>query len=220
ISWTRRGPLGPTGAYAPRVVAAPDGSRVVLHTTPRRVGLTDTGDPCRGMLAQPKTLVAPPGEAPRLAWWPGLEPWLEEQTHGPALHAVGDVAVSGLTEVVLRAEDPGDDRAALAVTCDGEDLRVAGPGGRVLAQTVLPTLPSVLRILTIGEYVEVYADGVFALTALCYSGRPVPWTAVTAGGPRPVPVRPVRLPDPHRDDASAVWPGAAATTAAAPAARR
>ncbi|MBJ6636153.1 mucin-1 [Streptomyces sp. I5] len=214
--WTRRGPLGPTGAYAPRVVVAPDGSRVVLHTTPRRVGLADTGDPCRGMLAQPKTLVAPPGEAPRLAWWPGLEPWLGELTGDPVLHAVGDVDVSGRTEVVLRAEDPGDDSAALAVVCDGTDLRVDGPGGRVLSRTVLPSPASALRILTIGEYVEVYADGVFALTALCYSGRPAPWTAATADGARQVPVRPIRLPDPYRDDASAVWPGPPATTAAAP----
>ncbi|WP_149549539.1 mucin-1 [Streptomyces marokkonensis] len=218
--WTRHGPLGPTGAYAPRVVTAPDGSRVVLHTTPRRVGLTDTGDRCRGMLAQPKKLVAHPGKAPRLAWWPGLEPWLEERSGGTALHAVGDVDVSDGIEVVLRAEDPGKDRAALAVACDGRDLRVTGPGGRVLARTVLPDPPSALRILTIGEYVEVYADDAFALTALCYSGRPVPWTAVTGKGAGPVPVRPIRLPDPWRDDASAVWPGSQAATGAAPAGRR
>lgn len=218
--WTRHGPLAPTGAYAPRVVAAPDGSRVVLHTTPRRVGLTDTGERCRGMLAQPKKLVALPGEAPRLAWWPGLEPWLEEQTRGPVLHAVGDVDVSGPVEVVLRAGDPGDDRAALAVACDGRHLRVAGPGGRVLAETVLPSVPGALRILTVGEYVEVYADDVFALTALCYSGRAVPWTALTGNGAGPVAVRPIRLPDPCRDDASAVWPGPAARTAVAAACRR
>ena len=70
------------------------------------------------------------------------------------------------------------------------------------------TVPATtLRILTIGEYVEVYADGVFALTTLCYSGHAAPWTAVTDGRARTIRVRPVRLPDPHRDDASAVWPG-------------
>ncbi|GGW92675.1 hypothetical protein GCM10010297_12600 [Streptomyces malachitofuscus] len=214
--WTRRGPLGPTGAYAPRVVAAPDGSRVVLHTTPRRVGLTDTGDHCRGMLAQPKSLVVPADSAPRLEWWPGLESRLGEETHDAHLHAVGHVDVGGPVEVALRAEDPLDHRAALAVACDGRDLRITGPGGRVLARTALPSPPATLRILTVGEYVEVYADDVFTLTALCYSGRPVPWTALTGNGSAPVPVRPVRLPAPHRDDASAVWPGpTTATTAVA-----
>ncbi|WP_432118651.1 mucin-1 [Streptomyces sp. bgisy032] len=205
--WTRRGPLGPTGAYAPRVVAAPDGSRVVLHTTPRRVGLTDTGDRCRGMLAQPKSLVVPADAAPRLEWWPGLDAWLGEETYDAPLHAVGDIALSGRTEITLRTQDSDPARPALTVGCDGKDLRVTGPDGAPLGETLLPEPAASLRVLTVGEYVEVYADGVFVLTTLCYSGHPAPWTATTDGGTHPVPVRPVLLPDPHRDDASAVWPG-------------
>ncbi|MFE8991850.1 mucin-1 [Streptomyces collinus] len=205
--WTRRGPIGPTGAYAPRVVAAPDGSRVVLHTTPRRVGLSDTGERCRGMLAQPKSLAVPPDSAPRLEWWPGLEPWLGEETYEAVLHAVGDVGLSGRTEIVLRTQASDADRPALTVSCDGKGLRVTGPDGTPLGETLLPEPAASLRILTVGEYVEVYADGVFVLTTLCYSGRPAPWTAIAEGEVRPVPVRPLRLPDPHRDDASAVWPG-------------
>ncbi|MFF5371711.1 mucin-1 [Streptomyces sp. NPDC013187] len=205
--WTRRGPLGPTGAYAPRVVAAPDGSRVVLHTTPRRVGLSDTGERCRGMLAQPKSLVVPADSAPRLEWWPGLDPCLGEETYDAPLHAVGDVALSGRTEITLRTHVSDGDRPALTVGCDGKDLWVTGPDGTPLGETRLPEPAASLRILTVGEYVEVYADGVFVLTTLCYSGRPAPWTATTEGGTRPVAVHPLRLPDPHRDDASAVWPG-------------
>jgi sucrose-6-phosphate hydrolase SacC (GH32 family) len=205
--WTRRGPLGPTGAYAPRVVAAPDGSRVVLHTTPRRVGLSDTGERCRGMLAQPKSLVVPEDSAPRLEWWPGLDPWLDEETYDAPLHAVGDVALSGRTEITLRTHVSDGERPALTVGCDGKDLRVTGPDGDLLGETLLPEPAASLRILTVGEYVEVYADGVFVLTTLCYSGRPAPWKATTEGGVRPVAVRPLRLPAPHRDDASAVWPG-------------
>ncbi|MFI2431427.1 mucin-1 [Streptomyces sp. NPDC018693] len=208
--WTRRGPLGPTGAYAPRVVRAPDGSRVVLHTTPRRVGLTDTGDRCRGMLAQPKSLVVPEDSAPRLQWWPGLDPWLGEETYDAALHAVGDIEITGRTEITLRTDTSGGDRAALGVGCDGKQLWVTGPDGTPLGETVLTDPATTLRVLTVGEYVEIYADDVFALTTLCYSGHPAPWTAVTDGHTAraiPVPVRPVRLPDPDRDDASAVWPG-------------
>ncbi|KJK39054.1 mucin-1 [Streptomyces variegatus] len=207
--WTRRGPLGPTGAYAPRVVTAPDGARVVLHTTPRRVGLTDTGERCRGMLAQPKSLVIPQDAAPRLEWWPGLDRRLGEETYDAPLHAVGDVGISGRTEITLRTHVSDRDRPALTVGCDGKNLRVTGPDGNVLGETLLPEPAAALRILTIGEYVEVYADGVFVLTTLCYSGRPAPWTATTEGGARPVAVRPLRLPNPHRDDASAVWPGPA-----------
>ncbi|MGW0946504.1 mucin-1 [Streptomyces sp. NPDC002623] len=205
--WTRRGPLGPTGSYAPRVVVAPDGSRVVLHTTPRRVGLTDSGDRCRGMLAQPKLLVTPSGAAPRLEWWPGLDAWLGEESDQAALHAVGDIGVSGRVEVTLRTETPGGGRPALVVGCDGKELTVTGLDGVPLGEAALSEPAAALRILTVGEYVEVYADGVFVLSTLSYSGHPAPWTAVTDGRERVVPVRPVRLPDPDRDDASAVWPG-------------
>ncbi|MGC9541788.1 mucin-1 [Streptomyces sp. UG1] len=207
--WTRRGPLGPTGSYAPRVIPAPDGSRVVLHTTPRRVGLTDTGDRCRGMLAQPKSLVVPRDSAPRLEWWPGLDRWLGEETYDAdaPLHAVGDLDISGRTEITLRTHVSASDRPALTVGCDGKNLWVTGPDGDRLGETLLPEPAASLRILTVGEYVEVYADGVFALTTLCYSGRPAPWTVTTEGRIGRLPVRPVHLPAPHRDDASAVWPG-------------
>jgi sucrose-6-phosphate hydrolase SacC (GH32 family) len=207
--WTRRGPLGPTGAYAPRVITAPDGSRVVLHTTPRRVGLTDSGDPCRGMLAQPKLLVTPPHAAPRLEWWTGLNAWLDDETdHSfPSLHAVGDIDITGRVEITLRTDRQGGGNPALAVGCDGKNLWVTGPSGDRLSETVLTEPAATLRILTIGEYVEVYADGVFVLTTMCYSGHPAPWTATAEGHSRAIPVRPLRLPDPHRDDASAIWPG-------------
>ncbi|GAB2965525.1 glycoside hydrolase family 32 protein [Streptomyces pseudoechinosporeus] len=206
--WTRRGPLGPTGAYAPRVIPAPDGSRVVLHTTPRQVGLSDAGERCRGMLAQPKSLVVQGDSAPRLEWWPGLNAWLGEETDHPTLHAVGDVGISGPVEITLRTDAPGTDRAALAVGCDGKNLWVTGPDGTRLGETILSEPAASLHILTIGEYVEVYADQVFALTTLCYSGYPARWTAVTEGHSHTIPVRPIRLPEPHRDDASAIWPGA------------
>lgn len=205
--WTRRGPLGPTGAYAPRVIAAPDGSRVVLHTTPRRVGLTDEGAPCRGMLAQPKLLVTPEDAAPHLAWWPGLDVWLDEETDSPVLHAVGDIEVTGRVEVVLRTDTVDGGLPAVTVGCDGKELWAAGPGGHRIRETTLPETVSALRILTVGEYVEVYADGVFALTVPCYSGHAARWTVTTDGRGRNVGVRPVRLPDSRRDDASAVWPG-------------
>ncbi|MFI1212599.1 mucin-1 [Streptomyces sp. NPDC020802] len=205
--WTRRGQLGPTGSYAPRVIPAPDGTRVVLHTTPRRVDLSDTGDRCRGMLAQPKSLVTPDDSAPRLEWWPGLDNWLGEETDRPTLHAVGDIGVSGPVEITLRTDTLNGDRPALAVGCDGKNLWVTGPDRTRLGETVLADPAATLRILTVGEYVEVYADNVFVLTTLCYSGHPAPWTAVAEGREHTVPVRPVRLPDPHRDDASAIWPG-------------
>lgn len=157
------------------------------------------------MLAQPKSLVVPEDSAPRLEWWPGLDSLLGEETEEPVLHAVGDVDVSGRIEITLRTGDDG--RPALAVGCDGKNLWITGPEGSRLGESDLTEPAATLRILTIGEYVEVYADGVFVLTSLCYSGHPAPWTAVTEGRTRTLPVRPVRLPDPDRDDASAIWPG-------------
>ena len=204
--WQRLGAVGPQGAYAPRAVTAPDGARVVLHTAPRRVGLQDAGDPCRGMLAQPKHLALAPG-GPRLEWWSGLDPWLEaDLTDRPVLHAAGDVGITGRTGIVLRTEG---DRPALSVDCDDRRVRVTGPGGSLLQEALLAEPARRLRILTVGEYVEVYADGVFVVMTMCYAGRPAAWTATTAGVTRPVPVHPLRLPDPQRDDASAIWPGPA-----------
>ncbi|WAX76630.1 hypothetical protein [Streptomyces sp. KMM 9044] len=91
--------------------------------------------------------------------------------------------------------------------CDGRNLWGTGSGGTRLGETVLTDPAASLRILTVGAHAEVYADNVFALNTPCCSGHPVPWRAVTEGREHPVPVRPIRLPGPHRDDASAVWPG-------------
>jgi hypothetical protein len=205
--WEHLGPIGPPGAYAPRMIVAPDGARVVLHTAPRRVGLRDSGDLCRGMLAQPKVLRVVrggPAAVVRLEWWSGLDAWLEEATDRPVLHAVGDVDITGPTKVVLRTDNG---RPALAVQCDAKRLWVTGPSGSPLQEAALAQPVRRLRILTVGEYVEVYADGVFTLMTLCYSGQPVTWTATVDRSVRSVPVRPMRLPGPHRDDASAIWPG-------------
>jgi hypothetical protein len=205
--WKRLGPVGPVGTYATRTVTAPDGTRVLLHTTQRRVGLADSGTPCRGMLAQPKALITPPGSVPRLEWWPGLDAWLGTPRCGVAPHAVGDLQITGPVEVVLRTTAPGDGQPALTVVVDGTELRVTGPDGNPLQETVLPGPPARLRVLTVGEYVELYADDVFVLVTMCYSGHPAPWTTVADARARPLPVRPIRLPEPGRDDASAIWPG-------------
>ncbi|MGC9539275.1 hypothetical protein [Streptomyces sp. UG1] len=73
------------------------------------------------------------------------------QREQPALHAVGDLTLTGRVETTLRTDTPDGDRPALLVGCDGRTEPAA-----------------TLRILTIGEHIEVYADGVFALTTLCY----------------------------------------------------
>ncbi|WP_245996383.1 hypothetical protein [Streptomyces armeniacus] len=159
------------------------------------------------MLAQPKSLVVESKSAPRLEWWSGPNTWLGEETHRPTLHAVGDIGITGPVEITLRTDTPESDRLALAVGCDGKNTWATGPDGAQLGETVLSKPVTTLRILTIGEYVEVYADGVFALTVLCYSGQPTPRRAISAGHERTIRIRPIRLPDPHRDDASAIWPG-------------
>lgn len=204
--WRRLGPVGPPTAYAPRAVTAPDGTRVVLHTAPRRIGLRDCGDLCRGMLAQPKALVARPGEPARMQWWSGLDAWLGEPTDQPVQHAVGDIEVTGPLETVLRADSRGP---VLTVGCDGERIRLICGPRREEAVARQPVRR--LRILTVGEFAEVYADDVFVAQSSCYAGRPVPWTVTGDGRARQVPVRPVRLPEPPRDDASAIWPGAGTT---------
>jgi sucrose-6-phosphate hydrolase SacC (GH32 family) len=200
--WRRLGPVGPATAYAPRAITAPDGTRVLVHTAPRRIGLRDSGALCRGMLAQPKALVAHPGEPARMEWWNGLDAWLEEPTDQPLRNAVGDIEVTGSLEAVLRADQDGP---VLTVGCTAQRIRLTCGVRREEAVAREPVRR--LRVLTVGEYVEVYADGVFVLQSSCYAGRPVPWTVAEGGRTHRVPVRPVRLPEPPRDDASAIWPG-------------
>ncbi len=144
-----------------------------------------------------------------MEWWPGLDEWLGEESDQPVLHAVGDLLVDGPTEVTLRTEHRGSGGPAFAVSCDGKHPQDTGPDRTLLCEGALTEPATRLRILTVGEYVEVYADGVFALTTVCYSGQPATWTVRRDALDHTLPVRPIRLPDPYRDDACAIRPGPA-----------
>lgn len=108
-----------------------------------------------------------------VARWPDLDTWLGEESEQPTLHAVGDVTLSGRVELTLRTRTDGG-RPALVVGCDGKNLWVTGPQGDQLGETVLTEPAATLRILTIGEYVEVYANGIFALTTCATRAAPPP----------------------------------------------
>lgn len=212
--WQRLGPVAPPGPYAPRLVDGPGGERLVLHTVPRRVGLRDDGELCRGMLAQPKVLRNTP-HGPRLGWWPGLSRHLGPEQDGDA--AVRDVVI----EVDLPdfgasgpASGKGRDRGpvrvrlggALEVSLTGAALTVSGTAGP-LQVAALPQPPRGLRILTVGEYVEVYADDILALSAACYAPRTGHVTCEIGTRRVEARVRPLRPHGALRDDVSAIWPG-------------
>lgn len=201
--WEALGPIAPAGVYAPRLIDGPAGERLVLHTVPRRVGLRDDGALCRGMLAQPKVLRYTPA-GPRLAWWPGLERALGAE-RDPA-EPLGDALVEvGLVEVGLggRAVTVGL-RGHLLVTVTEHGANLVRPGGGPPQTTALDGVPTSLRILSVGEYIEVYADDILVLSGSSYGPRTGP---ITVQGPSAPPrVRSLLLPDSGRDDVSALWP--------------
>ena len=208
--WMRSATPWPSGAYAPRVVTAPDGDRVVLHTVPRRVDLTDEGALCRGMLSQPKRLVTGAGHDPLLVWWDGLDTHLVEESE-PAPATAQDVEVrvaiipiSNDTIISVRAKT-GDDEVP-AVRLIGRELTWGVEGDASFSAISLSGRPLSLRILTVGEFIEVYADDQFVLASSSYRGMPTRITARDARG-EIIATNRVRYRTSTRDDASAIWRG-------------
>jgi hypothetical protein len=176
---------------------------------------------------EPLGPIAPPGpyaprlidgpDGPRLAWWPRLEDRLgpeieDDRTVGDALI---DIEIDGGLDAARHAASaPAGLRAELrdhlVVTLRGTEVAIDAPGGRLQAtRTAGP--PSRLRILTVGEYVEVYADDVLVLCTASYgphTGRIRCWAVDRRSRRRPWPVR-IRtlIFDDGRDDASALWRG-------------
>ncbi|KAB2350091.1 glycoside hydrolase family protein [Actinomadura rudentiformis] len=192
--WEPLGPIAPPGPYAPRLIDGPDHERLVLHTVPRRVGLRDDGPECRGMLAQPKVLRRTP-RGPRLGWWPRIEQLLGPVTDEPVGDAVIDVELeSESARVELRGH--------LTVTVDGTKVAIASPAAQLQAAHATE-VPSRLKILCVGEHVEVYANDILTLSTASYG----PWTAPVRNvtGDR-LQVRRLLFDD-ERDDVSAIWRG-------------
>lgn len=223
--WTPLGRVGPPGVYAPRLTAGADGDRLFLHTLQRRHGLTDTGSLGRGVLAQPKVLRHVPGAAPELLWWPGNEAHLTEPAE-PAEQAEPadgtlEAALPGpVGRLRLRLRDDG--ASALLVALDGDRITARYPDGRVLASTeidVVRTPCRSLRVLCVGEYVEVYLDDTFVLATCAYEPTGTGAALTVEGRPQPLLHRALRSRG-RRDDASAVTGAVAASGAPVRPARR
>nr|WP_256557557.1 hypothetical protein [Lentzea sp. HUAS12] len=180
--WERLGPIAPAGPYAPRLVTGPDGRRLLLHTVQRRTQLTDSGAPCRGMLAQPKVFDLSVPAEPRLTWWRGNETHLEEDWAVRAGDGMALVDSTRPGSLPLR-EDGG-----LVLSWNGTRVSVG------CEETTLRSPAAVLRLLLVGEYVEVYADDVLVLSVVNYEPR----------GVLPVPIRPLKPIGAARDDVSAL----------------
>ncbi|WP_017581942.1 glycoside hydrolase family protein [Nocardiopsis valliformis] len=199
--WERLGPLAPPGPYAPRLVDGPGGERLLLHTVQRRYGLADDGAPCRGMLAQPKVLETDQDGRPRLGWWHGVETYLcpPSDPGAPVWDAVVDVTVGGEpATVVFRGAESG---FTVDVASDGLRVRCGRTGS--VQETELRRPVGNLRALLFGEYLELYADGVFVACAVSYGRDPgACWARGADHRTLPVQVRRVRDPYADRDDVS------------------
>lgn len=198
--WTALGPVGPAGPYAPRLVDGPAGERLVLHTSQRRTGLANTGTPCRGTLAQPKLLDLSDPLRPRLRWWPGAERHIERRPAEDAVLGLVDVAARPGTRVLLRGTAASPE---LVLDCAAGSVALRRDGGAAEVRAELDNPLGRIKILQVGEYVEVYADDVLVLAELDYRA-PVRPALLGAGRTVPLPVRPVRSIGAERDDVSAL----------------
>jgi hypothetical protein len=197
--WEPLGPIAPDGIYAPRLIDGPDGERLVLHTVPRRFGLRDDGPWCRGMLAQPKRLVHTEN-GPRLAWWPRIERLLGEYDDP------GGILGDALIEATLnRLPATLSLRNGLHLTVTDRQITLFLPDGATNSAGLTGT-PRSLKIFTLGEFIEIYADDLLVLATATYGPRTEEISA-PAGARIDLKMRPIRPSTSGRDDVSAIWPG-------------
>ena len=199
--WHRLGPVAPVGPYAPRLTDV-HGDRVLLHTLQRRAGLTDSGPLGRGVLAPPKLWAAPPGVAPHLRWWPGMEKHLAMPSEAPAHDASVLLTVDNPGRVVVEfAHQPGP----LTLSITDREVYV-GYQRRPPLQAAALTRPveSSVRILRAGEFIEVFLDGRLVLSTRAYTDVCQGITARVDGRPAAPQIQPIIPGRPERDDLSAV----------------
>ena len=153
-------------AYAPRVARTPEGL-LVLHTQQRRFGGTDRGPLVRGSLSQPKLLSFSETGRPWLAWWPGMEQFLEPNN---SARLADGMALFRFQEPALVTMQLGTSDKALEVTLSETTVTVGYADGTVLHADTLTHPPrSSARILRYREFVEVYVDERFSLSHVAYA---------------------------------------------------
>jgi sucrose-6-phosphate hydrolase SacC (GH32 family) len=202
--WQRLGPVAPVGPYAPRLTDA-HGDRLVLHTLERRAGLCDSGRLGRGVLAPPKLWAAPPGAAPHLRWWPGMEKHLEMPSEASAHDASVLLDVRHPERVVIEFAHLEPGPLALTVTTDAATV---GYQGRPPLQTAALPRPveSSVRVLRAGEFIEVFLDARLAISTRAYTDSCQGVAARVDGHPAAPEIRAIINDGSGRDDLSAVTP--------------
>lgn len=208
--WRRLGPLTAPGPYAPRLLQGRDGSRLLLHTLPRRSGLRDDGELVRGVLAQPKLFLETPWAGVHLGWWPGQEDVLGAASLDGHLRD-GSVEVrvpAGASRVrIVAREAPG--HVAFIVVVTDEEVVAGYDDGTTLQRAVSNGNVGHIRLLLVGEYLEVYCDDRLVISTLGYAPRAGAVRATADGSPLIPLVRPLVPNGARRDDVSAVWTGTA-----------
>jgi len=164
--WEHLGRVGPTGAYAPRVAWTADGP-LVLHTQRRRFGGTDSGPLVRGCLSQPKLLSFTEAGRPYLAWWPGLQQFLENSPDNRVSDGTAVFRFHDPSEVTMQL---GTSAKALRVALSGRSATLGYADGTRLLSETLPAAPRrSARIVRYQEFVEVYVDDHFCLSHVAYA---------------------------------------------------
>jgi beta-fructofuranosidase len=199
--WQSLGPIAPPGPYAPRLISSPKGELLMLHTVQRRTGLCNEGKPCRGMLAQPKLLDLSDPVQPRVRWWPSLDSYFLSAGKPGQTSGMVTLPINGRLAVALRhsAETP-----TLELRCEDRRLELWRPGGGEVVE--LTTAPTQLRLLLVGEFIEVYADDDLVFCTSDYGHRIPPVPRTGSGRGKELELRPAASLAAARDDVSSVFP--------------
>jgi hypothetical protein len=151
------------------------------------------------MLAHPKRLVHTK-RGPRLAWWPRIERSLGDYDDPDGI--LGDALIEAALD---RFPTTLSLQNGLHLTVTDKQITLSLPDGATNSAD-LTDPPRSLKILTIGEFIEIYADDILVLATATYGPR-TGKISVPAGSHIDLKIRTIRPPASGRDDVSAIWPG-------------
>lgn len=201
-TWHPLGPVAPAGPYAPRLTDA-FGERVLLHTAQRRVGLTDDGQLARGVLAPPKVWHAAGAAAPSLRWWQRMEQHVQSPSDRAGQDGVATLRVEQPETVNVLIGSEHARPLELTVTDTVASIGFTGSAPLSRARLSAPVHSS-LRILHVGEFIEVYIDERLSLATLAYAAQGAPITARVDSRPVTPEFRPLKPTPALHDDRSRI----------------
>ncbi|MBN2365707.1 MAG: hypothetical protein EH225_06900 [Calditrichaeota bacterium] len=160
--------------YAPRIIKAPNGDPVLLHTVSRRWRHEDSGAFMRGMLAQPKKLLFDDHGIPYLGWYLPVEEYflsdeIDEGKNG--LFSIQLPSYYGKVEMYFRLNKKNSQKSGLQLLLDSKYLILQYLEDKYLLESVEIAEKikfKEIKILLVGEFIEIYCDDKLFMSTVTY----------------------------------------------------